>query len=205
MLREFERRHPDADVRIVLEATPDPIPALQRGELELAIVAADVSDRDLAVASLFEDEVVAIVAPGHRLATQRFLRGADLAGETLLAFGTTGPDAAWFRRAFLGRTLPGALRAVPITEVLIELVKAETGIGIVHRWIAEPQIRSGAVVACRLTRTGLRKTWKAVHAQHAPRREALADLIALIRGAARAPGQRRVAAPARALVAARRA
>jgi len=190
-LREFQRSHPDADLRIVLDATPDPIPVLLRGELELAIVHADVRRRELEVEPLFDDEVVAVVAPEHRLATRRFLVGADLAGETLLAFGSGGPDVVWFRKSFLGRAVPRELRAIPITEVMLELVKAEVGIAVVHRWIAEPQIRSGAVVALRLTRGGLWKSWKAVHARTTPHRAALHDLIALVRGAQIGAGQRR--------------
>ena len=153
-LRTFQSRHPDADLRIVLDATPDPIPVLLRGELELAVVHAEVRRRELVVEPLFDDEVVAVVAPEHRFASRGWLEGADLHGETLLAFGSAGPDALWFRKTFLGRAVPRELRAVPITEVMMELVKADVGIAIVHRWIAEPQLRSGAVVgvpldACR--------------------------------------------------------
>lgn len=190
-LRTFQKSHPDADLRIVLDATPDPIPPLLRGELELAIVHATVKRRELAVAPLFDDEVVAVVATGHRLASRRYLVGEDLSGETLLAFGSAGPDAVWFRRAFLGRALPRELRAVPVTEVMMELVRAEVGVAIVHRWIAEPQLRSGALVACRLTRGGLWKSWKAVSARMSPHRAALDDLIALLREARLGAGQRR--------------
>jgi LysR family transcriptional regulator for metE and metH len=195
-LRAFQRRHPDADLRIVLDATPDPVPVLLRGELELAIVHADVRRRELEVEALFDDEVVAVVAPEHRLAARRFLEGADLHDEILLAFGAAGPDAVWFKKRFLGRAVPRELRAVPITEVMMELVKAEAGVAVVHRWIAEPQIRSGAVVACRLTRGGLWKSWKAVYARATPHRAALRDLIALVRGAKIGAGQRRTAAHA---------
>lgn len=190
-LRAFQKRHPDADLRIVLEATPDPIPPLLRGELELAIVHGAVRRRELQVEPLFDDEVVALVSPDHRLAARRHLESADLHGETLLAFGSAGPDALWFRRTFLGRAVPRDLRAVPITEVMMELVKADAGIAIVHRWVAEPQIRSGAVVALRLTRGGLWKSWQAVYARSTPHGDALRDLVGLIRQARIGAGQRR--------------
>lgn len=204
-LRTFQKRHPDADLRIVLEATPDPIPPLLRGELELAIVHGAVRRRELEVEPLFDDEVVAVVAPEHRLAGRRHLEGADLHDETLLAFGSAGPDAVWFRRTFLGRAVPRDLRAVPITEVMMELVKAGAGVAIVHRWIAEPQIRAGTVTALRLTRGGLWKSWQAVFARTTLHREALRDLIALIRQAQIGGGQRRTPRPARARASARRA
>src|SRR5258705_333756 len=87
----------------------------QLTELELAIVHAEVRRRELDVEPLFDDEVVAVVAPGHRFAARRFLEGRDLDGETLLAFGSAGPDALWFRKTFLGRAVPREVRAVPIT------------------------------------------------------------------------------------------
>jgi len=190
-LREFQKRHPDADLRIVLDATPDPIPVLLRGGLELAIVHAEVRRRELVVEPLFDDEVVAVVAPEHPLAGRRHVEGRDLEGETLLAFGTGGPDPIWFRKRFLGRAAPRELRAVPITEVMMELVKAGAGIAVVQRWVAEPQIRAGGVVACRLTRGGLWKPWKAAYARESPRRDALRELVALVRRSRIAAGQRR--------------
>jgi DNA-binding transcriptional LysR family regulator len=85
---------------------------------------------------------------------------------------------------------------VPITEVLLDLVRAELGVGVVHRWVAAPQIRSGALHACRLTRAGLWKTWKAVFARRTPHRAALTDLVSMIRGGAGDAGRRRRAAAA---------
>lgn len=192
-LRAFQKSHPDADLRIVLDATPDPIPVLLRGELELAIVHADVRRRELEVEPLFDDEVVALVAPGHRLTARRHLEGDDLDGETLLAFGSGGPDALWFKKRFLGRAAPRELRAVSITEVMMELVKADAGIAIVHRWVAEPQLRDGALIALRLTRGGLWKPWKAAFARATPHRAAVRELVALIRRAKIGAGQRRAA------------
>jgi DNA-binding transcriptional LysR family regulator len=80
---------------------------------------------------------------------------------------------------------------VPITEVMMELVKADAGVAVVHRWVAEPQLRSGAVVALRLTRGGLWKSWQAVYARTTPHRDALRDLVAQVRDARIASGQRR--------------
>ncbi|MEW6270889.1 MAG: LysR substrate-binding domain-containing protein [Thermodesulfobacteriota bacterium] len=201
-LREFQRRHPDADPCIVLDATPDPIPALLRGELELAVTNAEVRRRELEVVPLFEDEVIAVVGEGHRLAARRHIEGADLDGEALFAFAAGGPDAAWFRRAFLGRAQPRELRAVPITEVMLELVKADLGAAVVHRWIVEPQVRAGAVIALRLGRRGLWKVWKAAFARTSGRRAELLELVALLRGSLRAPGQRRLPGARRAAAAA---
>ncbi len=73
----------------------------------------------------------------------------------------------------------------------MEPVKADAGIAIVHRWVAEPQIRSGAVVALRLTRGGLWKSWQAVYPRTTSRREPLLDLVSLIRNARIGAGQRR--------------
>ncbi len=44
------------DVRIILEATREPVAALLRGALEIALVSSPVRDRDLVSVPLFEDE-----------------------------------------------------------------------------------------------------------------------------------------------------
>ena len=66
----FRQEWPRVDVRIIAEATADPVRALLDGALDLAIVAGDVDERRLGCTSLFEDEQVVVVAPDHPLATR---------------------------------------------------------------------------------------------------------------------------------------
>jgi len=48
-----------------------------------------------------------------------------------------------------------------LTEAMIELARAGTGVGIIPRWSAQRAIAGGAVVPLGITRRGMRRQWSA--------------------------------------------
>jgi LysR family transcriptional regulator for metE and metH len=50
---------------------------------------------------------------------------------------------------------------IMLTEAMIELARAGTGVGILPRWSAQRAIGSGAVAALSITRRGMRRQWSA--------------------------------------------
>jgi LysR family transcriptional regulator for metE and metH len=93
LLPELWREHPHVEVRIVLAATRQPIAALLRGELDLALVSSPVRNRRLVVERLFADEWVVIMAPGHPLCRRSYVRAVDLGPQTVLAHEAPPPSA----------------------------------------------------------------------------------------------------------------
>lgn len=160
----LEREHPHVDVRIVLEATREPIAALLRGTLDLAIVSSPVRDRALVTTKLFDDEWTVICAPKHALAKRPFVSALELARETLFAHEATRSDVERLRELIAGEraTMPRVV-GVPLTDALVDLVKQGLGLAIVSRWAVAPWLDRGDVVARRFTRRGLPETWSAVY------------------------------------------
>jgi len=196
---------PDVEVRIVAEATREPVAALLRGTLELALVSSPVRDRELVSVALFDDEWTVILAPAHPLAARPFVTASELGGETLFAHDAPRGDVNRLRellaveRAAMPRVVP-----VPLTDALVELVKAGLGVALVSRWAVAPWQARGEIVARRFTRAGLAETWSAVYRRDAATRLPLARFAELLRassaelapgsrglGARRAPGLRR--------------
>jgi LysR family transcriptional regulator for metE and metH len=86
VLAELSRAMRPIELRIVLEATRVPLQALARRSIDLALTTERPSRRDLLVAHLFDDELVAIVSPTHALAARKYVTPAELAGERLLVY-----------------------------------------------------------------------------------------------------------------------
>ena len=173
---------PDVEVRVVAEATREPVAALLRGKLELALVSSPVRDRDLVSVPLFDDEWTVILAPSHPLAARPFITASDLGSATLFAHDAPRADVERLRellaleRAPMPRVVP-----VPFTDALVELVKAGLGAAIVSRWAVAPWEARGEIVARRFTRAGLAETWSAVYRRDAAARLPLARFTELLR------------------------
>jgi len=182
MLPALQREHPQVDVRIVIEATRQPVAALLRGELELAVVSSPVRDRALVVERLFDDEWAVILPPQHPLAARSHVRVVDLARQTLFAHEGTESDTRRLRTLLLQERAPmPEIQIVPLTEAIVELVKAGLGVGLMSRWAVAPYEASGQIVTRRFTRAGLRESWSAVYRKDAAERLPLGRFVELLR------------------------
>jgi LysR family transcriptional regulator for metE and metH len=162
LLHAFHRQHPGVDVQIMVDATKRPLEALLDGQIDLALVNVEPADRHIVTTPLFKDELVAVVAPSHPWATRRNIDPRDFAGTHLLLYSADRHDSYSFREILTPNGVePARVSAVPLTEAILELVKAGFGVSVLARWAAEPAIRSGAVAAVRIGRRGVYRQWLA--------------------------------------------
>src|ERR1700732_459987 len=84
LLKKFHDKF--ANVEVNIDAACFAIPALLEGKLDVAISSAPPRNKSLRLTPLFEDEVVLVMAPGHRLASSSHVNPRDLAGETVLIY-----------------------------------------------------------------------------------------------------------------------
>ena len=86
LLEEYARRCPKVEVQVVAEATRRPIEALLAGKIDVGIVSDVVPDDRIEFVPLFDDEVVLIVPPTHRLAMRSYVTAQDFVDEHLLVY-----------------------------------------------------------------------------------------------------------------------
>ena len=162
LLGKFEKRHSGVDVRIDVNATKRATSALLEATVDLAIMSSEIDDPRLVARPLFEDEMVAIVAPDHPFAAKESISARELARETLLTYASLDESTAYQRVLRPAGLEPKRWMEVPLTEAMIELVRGGIGIAVLPRWSVWPQLEAGAVVAVAVTRRTLVRTWKAV-------------------------------------------
>jgi LysR family transcriptional regulator, regulator for metE and metH len=161
LLKDFSRRFPDVEVKIVVEATRRPLGALLDGQLDLAVVTSAASDKRLRYEPLFRDELVMVMAPGHPLAARPYVRARDFAGETLFIYNTLEESFLYQRLLRPAGVVPARVTQVQLTEAMLEMVKAGLGVSVLARWAVAAYVAAGKVAARPLTRRGLHRQWNA--------------------------------------------
>jgi LysR family transcriptional regulator for metE and metH len=162
VMKEFRRKFPGVEVKIEAEATHRPIQALLQGKLDLGIVSDIRRDKRLNYQPLFEDEFVAVMSVDHPLVARPYLVAGDFADQNLILYVSPEESTVFEKILRPAGIAPARVSTVPLTEAIIEMVKAGLGISVLAGWAVKEQIRAGKIAARPLTRRGLHRQWQAV-------------------------------------------
>src|SRR4051812_20653186 len=181
LLAVYQRKHPRVSVNIAADATDQPVEALLDRRVDFAILIDPREDARLLLRPLFADEMAAIVAKEHPLARRGWISAEELAAEHLLLYTSRPEESFVLRRVLAPAGLkPARVSFIMLTEAMIELARAGTGVGVLPRWSAQRAIASGAVAALSITRRAIRRQWVAATLAAQADPPYLSDFIGLI-------------------------
>jgi LysR family transcriptional regulator, regulator for metE and metH len=158
----FLRKYPAVDLRIDTGIAQKPIEALLENKLDLAVVSQPARDRRLKTTDLLDEELVAVTAAGHPLGDREYLRPKDFSSETLFSYSSLSTSPVYLRIVRRAGGRPKEVNEVPLTEAILELVKAGFGIAVLARWALQPHLGKGEIRVLPITARGLHRRWYAV-------------------------------------------
>ncbi len=163
VIRAFRAEHPEADVRVVGDATHRALEALYNREIDVAITPEHPERASMLVRPVLRDEVRLILPAAHPLAKKAWLEPAEIAQEHLFLY-TGGPEESSLCLDILrpAGVWPKRHTNIQLTEAIIELVKAGLGVAALAEWAVQPYLADGSIVAKRITRKGWHRTWNAI-------------------------------------------
>jgi len=174
-------KHPKVELRIVLEATRDPLAALDAGEIDLAIAHTPSPNPNYARRIISRDELLLVMAPTHPLASRKRLQPKDLHPYTLFVFDSTAAELrAQAKSTFPNRDGPPKVHRVPVTDALVSLVRSGQGLTLLPGWIARPHIESGDLATLPLSNANLDRTWRALYRKNSSLLAPLRDLVSFL-------------------------
>src|SRR6266849_6808071 len=147
VLTEYRALHPKVGVEVDASSTPQPISARLDGRIDLAVVSDRVRDSRVIGLPLFDDDLVVITAPTHKLASRRFLVAEDFASETLIIYPPREESTILQQVLIPAGVTPAGVQQIALTEAIIELVKADLGIAVMARWAVRPYVEAGTLSA----------------------------------------------------------
>ena len=167
VIRDLVDQFPSLAVDIVPEAVEDPYGAVERDEVDIALVYLPDESSALQEIDLFSDEMYAVMRNEHRLAKRKFLRPQDFAGEALVVY--TGKQHAFVDMVLAPAGVsPGRLRQLRMTEAIVELARAGQGIAVLAGWVLNDLVSKRDLAAVRITRGGWHRNWRALVGQRCP-------------------------------------
>jgi LysR family transcriptional regulator, regulator for metE and metH len=169
-LKLFQQKFPAVEFRLVLEATDRPFEALLEGHLDVAVVCSPIRNRKVRYTTLFEDEVLVIMAKDHPLARKKYVALQDFASETLFLYPPKEECMLLTEMLAPAGIWPRKIQEVTLTEAIVEMVRGGLGISALAKWAVMPQVQGGAIVGKPLTANGHHRTWWAaqVRRKHEP-------------------------------------
>ena len=181
LLKEFRKKYPKVEISIDAESRQDPIAALREGRLDVGVLNSPVHDSALRVDELFEDDLLLVMAPDHKLAAKRSIRPQELAGENVVVYPPRNESTLLKHVIHPAGVVPGSVLEVTLTEAILELAAAGMGIGLLARWATTPWVKTNRIAARPLANGGYCRQWRAVTLANSPRPAYLEEFITLLR------------------------
>jgi LysR family transcriptional regulator for metE and metH len=147
---------PEVELDIISGFVVDPLPLIERGEAELAVVHDHPQQRaNIVFSPLFRYESVTLMSPRHRLASKSWLEAADFAAETLITYPVPDEMLDVMKHCLIPAGINPKRRTAELTVAILQLVASGRGIAALPSWAVGNYLERGYVVSRPIGRSGL--------------------------------------------------
>jgi LysR family transcriptional regulator, regulator for metE and metH len=148
---------PEVELDIISGFLMDPLPLLDQGGAELAIIHDPPEARaNIVFSPLFRYESVALMSPRHRLAAKPYLEAQDFADETLITYPVPDEMLDVMKHCLTPAHINPKRRTAELTVAILQLVASGRGIAALPSWTVGNYIERGYVVSRPIGQSGLR-------------------------------------------------
>ncbi|MBO9728635.1 MAG: LysR family transcriptional regulator [Chitinophaga sp.] len=144
LIQKYQQRFPLVNVKIRDGATREPLSGLRNGTLDVALVnrpAKQPLHHHTAVkyTPVFQDELVVIMSKQNPLSKQRVIRPQDFREQTLISYDVDDKDNDLIENMLKPhKAEPEKVIKMPLTEVILEMVRLNLGITVLAKWLTAP-------------------------------------------------------------------
>lgn len=155
--------HPESRIELQVHNTATIVRQLANFELDLGLIEGDCQNRDLIVTPWIDDELVVFCAPGHRLASRKKVRLAELQDEAWI-MREPGSGTRQALEHALARQMfrPHVRLELEHTEAIKRAVESGLGIGCISRLALREAFRRGSLVPVEVPELELRRRFSFV-------------------------------------------
>ena len=149
---------PDVDVDVKQKFQFGGIGALFAYEIDLLVTPDPLFKPGLHFEPVFDYEQVLVVARGHALAQERYVKPKQLSDQVLITY-PVATDRLDIYNLFLmpAGITPKRHKTIETTDIMLQMVASGRGVAALPRWLAQEYAEKIAVVPLRLGRDGIAK------------------------------------------------
>ena len=167
VLDQFRRAWPEVDLDIRSSLALKALPALQRGQVDMAISSDPEEISGVTFQPLFDYAPTMVVAANHPLAAKGYADPADLTGETLITYPMERARLDVFSQFLDPAGIePAHVRQVEQTAIALMLIASGRGVAVMPDWVLRAQAASSEFALLPLGRNGvLRRLYAALRTE----------------------------------------
>ena len=170
----------------------DPVGLLLDQQADLVITSESAPRTGVVYVPLFGFEMLALLPPGHPLASKKWLAPADFADHTLITYPVPEDRLDLIRRVLAPAGVKPPRREAQLTVAILQLVASRRGLAALPAWAVAQYLERGYVVARPIGKHGLWAELYAAVRETDAARAFVADFIDTVKrdSFARLPGIR---------------
>lgn len=174
--------YPKLEIKINMEGTQKPLQKLLEHELDLAITSDPIPDKHLKYTELFKHEVLAVAHPEHPWARKKYISAEDFADQKLIIHSYPLESVTVYQHFLKPHgQKPLSITAVPMTEITLEMVRANMGVTCMPLWVLKSFVSLQDLKTVKIGRKGLFRThYAAMRTADLPKKY-LVDFVAHLR------------------------
>lgn len=151
LLTELKRAHPNVDLKIVAGASDLCIARLRAGAGDLALLTLPVSEADMVVVPVMQEELLLITSTKHPLARKRRIVPQDLVRQPFVLFEPGSNTRRVVDEFFMtARVEPNIVMETENVEIIKAMVRNGIGISIVSYQAVAREVASGHLSCARI-------------------------------------------------------
>ena len=179
--RDFRAAHPGVQLVVQVVDSRRVAASVRSREAEVGVLALPLRGADLDIVPIFEERLVGVAAPGHRLAAKGNLRLARLAAEPLVLYGTGSTTRAMLDAGFAAVGVqPHVAMETASPEAMKRLAEAGVGITILPQALVRYEVAAGRLVQLDIRDARFERRLATVVLRGRPLSPAAARFLALV-------------------------
>lgn len=184
LLGDFKAKHPDVNVRLRVANTDGIVSQVENNEIDLGVVEAPVTNKNLVVEECSTDQLVVIVQPGHELANETIVPLKRLGDFPFICREEgSGTREVMLESLHSSGIEPTELRVsmeLGSLEAIKGAVEAGMGISVISYATIQKELKLGTLVAIK-TDPPINRPFSFVHQKQKFRMRAMDELLSFAR------------------------